>query len=499
MPPLVIHNGKFNDFSPKCGKIKALLIDHNKIQNIFYNHKAIPKNIKKFDLKGKYLLPGFVDCHTHLISRGLELQRIDLAECPSLDSCFEKIIEKTANYDIVFAQNYDDSNWSDEEKERHNRKILDRITNKPFIMRRVCGHYAVVNTAALKRIPKKWKYVVTATGRLYEDAALFLNDIFKPDRTTLINAIKLGMEEAVKKGVTTIHEISDPERIKLLFELKRASRLKIRFIIYMHNKFAPITSNRGTVNFNDDNYVRFAGIKLFLDGSIGAQTAALTKPYAHSRNHGIMLFSLNKLKNIVKRAESKCIQLMIHAIGDRAIDLGLKALEACSDRKNPLRHRFEHLEVLNQKLIERLARANIIASMQPNFVRRWQYPGGLYEKYLGRCYASMNPFGRLKKAGVHLVFGSDSMPIGPIFGIKGAIEHSSAVDRLSKREAFACYTTKTAYAAFEENHKGNYKPGKLADFIVLDQDPEKIADTDRLKIAAVILGGKTIYRNPFSS
>ncbi|OGC42748.1 hypothetical protein A2Y85_02435 [candidate division WOR-3 bacterium RBG_13_43_14] len=496
MHPLIVFNGRFNDFTVNCNKIKALLIDRNEIQKIYYNTQNLPLPIKKLDLNGKYVLPGFTDCHTHLISRGLELQRIDLTGGKSLDSCLQKITGEKHKHDIVFAQNYDDSDWSGDEKERLNRRTLDRITKKPLIMRRVCGHCAVVNTSALKCIPRGWHYIQSNTGRLCENAALFLNDIFKPDQATLLKAIGLGMQEAAKNGVTTVHEISDPQRIELLLKFKRCSGLKTRFVLYIYEQHASTMFNAGLVNSWGDDFIRFAGIKIFLDGSIGARTAALKQPYVKCRNRGKVLLTQVPLKNLIKKAEKNGTQLMIHAIGDRAIDFGLKVLKPYIDKKNSCRHRLEHLELLNQRLIERLARMNIIASMQPNFVRRWQNPGGLYEKTLGHRFIDMNPFKSLARAGIHLVFGSDCMPIGPLFGLKGATDHPSAKNRLSLMQALACYTVKPAYAAFEEHHKGDFKPGKFADFVILDQDPEKIDDTDKLNISMVMLGGEIIYRNP---
>ncbi len=494
MRPLIIFNGRFIDFTAENQKIKALFIDRHEIQKVYHNARHLPAGIKRFDLKGRYLLPGFTDCHTHLISRGLERQRIDLAATRTLDSCLRKIAANKDEYDIVFAQNYDDTDWSTSEKRGLTRKTLDRITKKPVIMRRVCGHYAVVNTAALKILPKEWRYIESESGRLYENAALFLNDVFRPDQTTLIKAIELGMQEAAKNGVTTVHEISDPERIGLLLKIKRASRLKTRFVLYVLEKYAGALLDAGITTAWGDDFVKFAGIKIWLDGSLGARTAAISKPYAQSRNHGRLLISLARLKHLVKKAEQQGIQLMMHAIGDRAIDLGLRAVESGSRRKNPCRHRFEHLELLNRRLIDRLTRADIIASMQPNFVRRWQNPGGLYHRNLGRRYLGMNPFNELRRAGIHLVFGSDNMPLGPIFGLKGATRHPSTRNRLSISHALAGYTTRPAYAAFEENRKGGFRPGMLADFVVLDQNPEKIKDTDDLKIDFVILGGDIIYR-----
>ncbi len=195
------------------------------------------------------------------------------------------------------------------------------------------------------------------------------------------------------------------------------------------------------------------------------------------------------LKRIIRKAESHGLQLIIHSLGDRATETVVQAFEETGLKNNLLRHRIEHLEVVDDRLLDRIRRLDLIASVQPNFTRRWQMPGGFYQQRLGRSYETMNPFRKIGQAGIKMVFGSDSMPIGPLIGLEGAINHPFPSGRLGPGEAFYRYTTAPAYATFEEGRKGTIAAGQLADLVVLDRDPLKATSPSLVKIKLVLVGG----------
>jgi predicted amidohydrolase YtcJ len=236
-------------------------------------------------------------------------------------------------------------------------------------------------------------------------------------------------------------------------------------------------------------------MKIYLDGSIGAKTAATILPYQHTRKRGNLLLSMSMVSNFVKRAEEHGIQLMIHAIGDRTIHEALKVFEKNMSSRNVLRHRFEHIEMVDSASVEKIAKMNIIASMQPNFVRQWQMPGGLYEHSLGARYKKMNCFRELVNAGVRVIFGSDCMPLGPLYGIHGAINHPFPCGKLTPFEALRFYTEEGAYATFDEEKKGTIEPGKFADLIVLNKNPLTENNLDNIHVVAVFVNGSQVYGN----
>lgn len=488
----ILKNCRAVDFKNKRIRPVQILVDREIIEKVLPANAAPTPGIKIIDLKNRYLVPGFIDSHTHLMARGIELQRVDLGLCRSADDCLEKLRAFRERPEI-FGSNWDESMWYQGRKEDLDRRTLDKISSvKPIIMRRVCGHFAVCNTAALKRIGSKWKIVDRKRGYLYEDAALFLNRIFCPPDKMLEKGLELATEEALSAGVTSVHEITNVRNFRMFQKLR--SRLRIRVALYTYWEVLDQVIEAGFISGLGDNYLKFQGIKIFMDGSIGARTAAVSKPYPGTKNHGKLLVTVEQLMKMIKKAEDHSLQLIIHSLGDRATETVIRAFEKYRLKENRLRHRIEHLEIVSDRQIKRIARLGLIASMQPNFVRRWQRPGGLYEKYLGREYKAMNPFRKVVDAGITLVFGSDSMPLGPLYGLAGATGHPFSLGRLTPAEAFFRYTEQPAYAVFEERQKGRIEPGMLADLVVLSADPLAATGRTLLKIENVRVGGKSRYR-----
>jgi len=494
--PTILCNAHFISFRKHPHRIHAILIHNGLIEKIYLHRERLPRHVKKIDLNGNYVIPGFIDSHTHLIARGIELQRIDLEDCRSLDDCLEKLRSGLRKEDeVVFGSNWDESTWNTPRLDILNRYTLDKISKRrPVIMRRICGHFAAANTKALHLIPKKWRMVNRKNGHLYEDAALNLDKIFPVDNSALERAIELGIAEATAKGITSIHEITNPQRFRLLQMVQRNRGLKIRFAAYIKSKYLGDVLSSGMSSGFGNEMLRFAGIKVYLDGSVGARTAAFMRSYERIRTRGTILLSIQKLSNIIKTANDNGIQLMIHTIGDRAVAHALKAFKKHIGKSNPLRHRLEHVEKLDSSSIRHMAAMNMIASMQPNFVKRWQQPGGLYEQYLAERYREMNCFRRLLDAGIKVIFGSDCMPLGPLYGIQGALTHPSPCGRLDLIDAFRMYTQEPAFATFEEDKKGTIDTGRFADLVILDKNPLTERNLDTIKIVIVFVGGRIVYR-----
>jgi hypothetical protein len=239
-------------------------------------------------------------------------------------------------------------------------------------------------------------------------------------------------------------------------------------------------------------------IKILSDGSLGAQTAAMKRPYSDNpRRRGMMLYSQRDLRKIVMKAHMHGWQIGVHAIGDRAIENVLDAYgEALKKAPNQNhRHRIEHCSILNQRLIARMRKLGIVASVQPHFVisdfwtvdrvgperAQWAYP-----------------FKTLIEKGVVVASGSDCPVelINPLLGVWAAVTRKDNVnENLSAEEALKTYTSNAAYTSFDEDKKGTIENGKLADLTVLSDDPtkippEKIRD---ISVEMVIVNGKVVY------
>lgn len=497
MHPVLLHNGHFITFKKGTPQLHSLLVKNGFIERSYVRKPTVPRAVRRIDLKNNFVIPGFIDSHTHLIGRGIELQRINLETCRSLNDCLEKMQSGLrTEHEVVFGSNWDETAWQSRDYHQLTRHALDTISRKrPLIMRRICGHFAVVNTYALKIIPRTWRTVDRNKGHLYEDVALNLDDIFKPSESMLTRAIDLGTAEALKAGITSVHEITKPRRFRILQRAKARRRLKLRWACYFKSQYLDNVLAAGLTNGLGDDFLKFCGIKVYLDGSLGARTAALSRPYTDTRNRGTLLFSERQLFGIAQTAQEHDLQLMIHAIGDRTSALAVNVLQKVSGRKNHLRHRIEHLEVADTRIIRAMARLKLIASMQPNFTARWQQPGDMYEQYLGDRYKKMNCFRHFANTGVTVVFGSDCMPLGPLYGLQGAIFHPFACGQCTPLQALKMYTHTPAYATFDEAKKGEIAVGKLADLVVLNKDPLVRKNHGSIKVLMTMVNGNIVYRD----
>jgi len=325
-----------------------------------------------------------------------------------------------------------------------------------------------------------------ATGLLKEQAAGLASKALEPTVGQYISGIQAATKIAHALGVTSIQDASvDGTMLKAYRSLRQESKLGIRASLMLTTDYLDNLAELGLGAGFGDNWLRLGPLKVFSDGSIGARTAALTEPYTDSPDElGLLIWGKRQLEAIVLKAHENDIQLAIHAIGNRAIDLVLDCFEKANLReKKRLRHRIEHGEMLSLEHTQKMKRLGIIASMQPNFTGQWGLAGGLYDHRLGRERTElMNPLGSVIREGVKLVFGSDCMPA------------PYPLQKVSVAQAFRSYTMMGAYSSFEEQTKGTIEIGKLADLVMLDADPfkEPVGILD-MAVEMTILDGKVVY------
>lgn len=240
--------------------------------------------------------------------------------------------------------------------------------------------------------------------------------------------------------------------------------------------------------------MRLLGVKFFADGSLGARTAALRAPYADApRALGDLLLERSELADRVRTAEDAGITIAVHAIGDRAVDTVLDAFEAAlPPGGSRLGHRIEHLEMVDDAGLDRMARLGLVASLQPNFVGNWGGPGGLYEQRLGPARAAaMNPMARIVARGVPLILGSDGMPADVLYGLRSAVFAPHEGQRLSP-EAALFAATRAASVAGGFADRGWIRPGAAADFVLLSHDPTTEEGLREARVCGVVLDGEPL-------
>lgn len=435
------------------------------------------------------ILPGFIDVHSHLSQFGLGLLLPNLNKTTSLKDCLETVREAVKEmgglYDFFVFEGFDESKWV--ERRLPTREELDKIeSKKPLILRRVCGHIAVGNKKALERIPEG--LYESQSGILFEKAALHVREYFPPSFEELKLSILRGQEEVLKLGITTIHEFGDGKLFRAYDELRRSGSLKLRVIFHFYEKWRRALGELGIRTSFGDDRLKIGGIKIFADGSIGAKTAAFKRPYQGKK--GILLKKKSELVDVIRWGEERGVQVLIHAIGDRAIERVVQSFDEALLGGNPLRHRIEHFEFPDEAEMDLVGKLGILISMQPNFVVEWGMAGGMYERLLGERFRKNNPFKELLVRGIKVAFGSDSMPFGPLYGMRGALYHPVSEMRLNLVEALKLYTKNGAYFSFMEGKAGEIKEGYYADLVVYrSEEIESLHDRPLL----VMVGGEVVY------
>jgi predicted amidohydrolase YtcJ len=532
---LVLINSNIYTISDTITRAEAVMIEGDKIaavgttsdildtiENIIErsDDENIQSKIRVIDLEGRTIVPGFIDSHTHFLNMGLNYLRVDLSKVENLNQLYSEIrrqIIRSTPGDWIFGIDFDETQWEPKSNKRAPTcaELDDISTEYPIILRRVCGHVAVANSVAIEEIDKyieqnglqDWqqKYLNYNTGVLLEDIPLSLNKIIKPSRQEKEEGLRKAINTAHMLGVTSIRDIVNLEALDQYQEFLNKNQLKIRIAAYMKFEyFQEFIKDRAKYGqFGDDVYLSIKGVKIFLDGSMGAYTAALSKPYADNpAKYGTLIFTNSELAEQFEAVFKNKFQVMVHAIGDTAIDQLINVYTSFVTRSlvstdGSSRNSVEHLEVVRPDQLVSLSKLRIIASMQPNFAGQWSRPGGMNEVRLGAERLLMcNAFQTVISNNNLLAFGSDCMPFNPIYGIHCAVNHPIASQRISAFEALKAYTIGSAYAAGDEKIKGSIEPGKFADLVVLSDDilaPEIAEKIQELQIEMTILGGEIVY------
>ena len=460
-------------------------------------------------LEGRTLIPSFCDAHLHLSWLATSLSGPDLSTCAHRDELVHAIASwqkpgRGPDGSWIVGHGFDESTWAD--KRLPTRAELDLVQpGRPVVAMRACGHVGILNSAGLRGVPPG-AHTDLATGRLAEDDLYAINDRLRPTPRDLAAALPRIAAHLHAHGITAVHDVASPEMLAALQQVRSANELAFRVTCSIPSRYldddlrivsgaAPEVAGFDLAGPHaDDDFLRVLGVKLFLDGSLGAHTAWLRQPYTDApETRGTPLFTPAELRSIVQRANDRGLQLMVHAIGDAALDLALDALEPVTAGGNPLRHRLEHVEVTPPDLVARLARSGVWVCAQPNFAARWSQPGGMNEQRLGARLAHCNAYRTLVDAGLPLGFGSDTMPLGPALGLRGACCNPVEAERLAPAAALRAYTAMAAALVHGEHRQGRIAPGLAADFAVLDRDPRTIQGPGDLRVVATYLAGRRVH------
>lgn len=448
------------------------------------------------DLEGGYVLPGFVDTHLHLTSMALKSLRCDLSGAISAGDVRDRLAAWSRGVDAphVMGVEWDEGEWED--AAYPTREALDAVDAKrPVLARRICGHVGVANTVLLSRLGElaaglDARLVDSASGLLREHALWEAGRLCAPDAGRLAAGFEDAIRELHALGITAIHDIVGTDKLDAYLKGIAASRAPLRIDMLLVTEARDFPRFRKAVEARGIEDLRLVGIKCFLDGSLGGQTAALNQPYEASGDRGVLLIDSGVLRDTLRQCYDNDFMCAMHAIGDRAID---QAMDALSGLPRTATHfRLEHCEVVGTRQLDALKEAPVFLSLQPNFVRKWGGPGGLYVRRLGAGrHARMNPFRTLLEAGVNFVFGSDGMPPGPLYGLRGATHHPFERERLTPGEAIDRYTRIPYTVGAHQRRAGVLEAGQRADLVVLDKNPLE-ADVESVQVLRTMIAGRFV-------
>ncbi|RMG22957.1 MAG: amidohydrolase [Armatimonadetes bacterium] len=438
------------------------------------------------DLEGGFVLPGFVDCHCHVLPMGLDLQAVDLSGCWTREEVLRTIADAAASHEDgwLLAVQYDQTRFP--EGSHLTIAELDPVTKGiPTILRHSSGHAAVVNSAVLQiagieaetEDPPGGEIVRDPNGRplgpLLENAmGLAYRAAPKPTVARMRDAILAAQRRLRSLGITCANDMATGSRgleaELAAYRMAAEERVcRTRLTILWERVFGEGGEQPSLET--PPEWLRVYGIKLFADGAIGAGTAAMTEEYV-TGGRGMLIYEPEELAEKVRTADSAGYRVAIHSIGDRSTATVLDAIE---QTPRPSRHRVEHVMVLDANLIERIQRLGIAVTLQPEFLLRF---GHAYKRQLGAERAArLKPLRTLRQAGIPVGLSSDLpiVPGDPWDGIRTAAARPEGFDQeenLTLEEAVEGYTRGAALANGDED-QGVLGAGCWADFQVYDKDP----------------------------
>lgn len=470
-----------------------------------YKNIIICDNV--IDAKQCTVLPGFIDCHFHMVQTALNRRSVDLSEAKDFNDIADLIrTEGLKNPGMhINGIRIDKNNLK--EKRLPTRHEIDKFWNNSSVW---LNSYDYVTSSLNTYGLLYYKIPFTLEGVELDEknmpTGIFRGKANNVLRANILDAISDFykyealtnlMPELASQGLTTANvmeggKVYSDKDAQFIYNIINEKKVYLDMELFFQ------TMNLEKIHRM--NLKRVGGC-LYIDGTFNSRNAALSFEYADSQGHyGRLYFTKERLDEFVEECYERDLQLAVYAIGDRAIDMALNSFERATELtgKFNLRNRIEHVELPTEEHIKKAKKLGVIFSMQPNYEDKWGRPGGMYNQRLGEMYTKTNPFRKILDGDVKICGGSDSdtTEINYIKSIYNATNHPIAEHSISTMEAIRMFTSDAAFAIKKEKEKGYLKEGYLADIAILNGD---ILDLDKdandLKVNVTIKSGKVVYKN----
>lgn len=525
---LILKNGKIYTMNDNNDIYESVAVKDGRVEVVGTweeLEKMVNEQTKVIDLVGKTVVPGFIDAHQHIVSFGFNLLNVNCG-VNSIKEMVKAIEERAKTLqpdEWIIGFGFDEANYV--EGRLPHKNDFAHIKN-PIYITRFCLHTAVVNDRALElagvtvetefgsggKIEKDTQGV---TGILREAAMDLVRKKIPPYNINQIKkAITLANNHYIKEGITTVHEAGmgfytdSLTEYTALKEMASNGEVDIRVYGMILEKFWDQMEEENLLTDDVENdFFKIGSIKMFSDGALSSQTAAMTNEYVDpAGTKGLFMYEKEELEAKVLRAHKAGKQLAIHAIGDAAVGVVIGAYEKAiaAHPREDHRHRIEHCGVVNEQLLDRIEKSNVIPVPHPGVV---YVAGDVYKRVLTpEVLKGLYNTKTFIKRGLQPAFSSDCpvVPSAPLYNIYAAITRETSSgdiigeeEKISIYEAVTMYTKNAARAAFNENEQGTICPGKYADFVVLPEDfmnfsPKQVKDAE---IEMTIVNGKVKYKN----
>lgn len=525
----ILYNARIRTLDPDRPFASAIAIDHGQILLVGSDDEVLSQfdgTRDRQDMRGRVIWPGLTDAHLHLQHFAFALQMVD-CETDSRAECLRRVGEKARQASPgawIFGHGWTQNNWP--EGYGTTRELDAVVSDHPVYLTAKSLHAAWANSAALRAVgisaatpdPEGGRIGRDEAGQpnglLFESAMDLVNSrLPAPDLGEITRAVDTAQKNLWQVGLTGVHDFDRSQCFRALQILDQAGELRLRVVKSIPLEDLPHAATIGLRTGFGSDRLRVGSVKMFADGALGPNTAAMLQPYEEDRaNSGILLMDNEQIFEHGQQAVMGGISIAIHAIGDRANHEVLRAYEALRDFEAshglpPLRHRIEHVQILHPDDYGQLARLGVIGSVQPIHATSDMYAA---ERHWGKRSEGAYVYRTLIDRGTHICFGSDA-PVelpNPFLGLHAAVTRQRPdgapgkdgwfpAQRLTLEEGLLGFTLGPAYAAAWEDRVGRLAGGYFADLILLDQDPFEIDPNLLFQVrpCATMVGGEWVWQS----
>jgi predicted amidohydrolase YtcJ len=519
---LIIYNAKIYTVNNKFDIVEAMAIKEGKIVSVGSSTDIRKKynSSEEVDADQKAIFPGFIDAHAHFFGYGESLQSVNLTGTKSWEEVLERTLAfaKTHPDGWLTGRGWDQNDWAN--KQFPTKEKLDEMfPNRPVLLERIDGHASIANQSALNAAGITKSFTLTGgdivekdgklTGLLIDNAVeLVANKVPSADAKKAEKILLDAQKNCFAVGLTTIDDCGlDYEAVEFIEKLQADKILKMRLYVMLSDseKNFDYLSKRGKIKTDRLNVRAF---KVYADGALGSRGACLLHPYSDMPNKsGFLLSDIKHFNEIAKKINAHDFQMCTHAIGDSANRSILKIYNEVLGGKNDKRWRIEHAQVVAQTDFNLFGSASVIPSVQPTHATSDMYWAAdrLGKDRVKGAYA----YKQLLDQNGWIPLGTDFPveQINPMLTFYAATIRKDAQNfpengyqmenALTPEQALRGMTIWAAKANFEEKEKGSLEVGKLADFVILENDIMKATPKQILanKVLKTYLNGEKVYES----